>query len=148
MEKITISGTMSSASQLFAGKYYKEAFSLTPYQQSLYNKCTRGFDAYSYQELKNMSVQERRDIMTKYSKTKEVLNTMKQFAITNTVSTLFNKLFPDARGTGLSLLMFPTKDKFFRAEMSLKDLGVTRTAIIKRLIAEEILPNNFLNKAA
>lgn len=145
---IKLSGSLSEASTLFQGKYQKSTFELSAYQKELYNRALKGLDSYSYQELKVMTATERREIMSRYARTKSILNEIKQQAITNTVSTLFGKLFPTAKGNSLSLLMFPTKDKFFRAEMSLKDLGISREAIIRKLVAENILSKNDFQCAA
>ena len=147
--KIKLSGSLAGASTLFEGKYSKQiSTELSPYQKQLFNRCMKGLDNYSYQELKVMTATERREIMYVYARTRSLLNEIKQQAITNTVSTLFGKLFPTARGNSLSLLMFPTKDKFFRASMSLKDLGITREAIIRKLVSAGILPEEEFKHAA
>lgn len=75
---------------------------------------------------------------------KVVLNELKQEAMTNTISVLFNRLFPNAPYTKqLKMLIYPIKDISFEAKFKLAELGVSRTAIIKKLIAAYILPENF-----
>lgn len=75
---------------------------------------------------------------------KVVLNELKQEAMTNTISVLFNRLFPNAPYTKqLKMLIYPIKDISFEAKFKLAELGVSRSAIIKKLIVSHILPENF-----
>lgn len=148
--KIKLSGSFAEASKLFEGKYQRQiSQELSPYQRQLLNTALRGFGAFSTQEVAKMSIQERKTIMRKYGRTKAILNEMKIQAMTNTLSCLYNRLFPTAPVTPqVSMLAFPVQDRFFSPAFSLKELGVSRTAIIKRLIAADVLPKDFYLVAA
>ncbi len=144
--KIIFSGALSNASHLFAGKYSKQTNQeLSPYQRKLFNVALKGFQAFTTQEVARMSATDRKTIMYCYGKTKQIINELKQTMITNTISTLFGKLFPNARGSGLAFLMFPLKD----ARMTTRaPLYVSREALIRRLVADNILPAKEFNIAA
>lgn len=146
-QSIKLSGSLAQASTLFAGavQKHKETLELSLYQQKLFSVALRGFDAFKPQELARMSVQDRKTIMSCYGKTKQVINELKQQYATNTISALFNKLFPEARGSALSFLMFPVQDKHMTTKLP---LNVPKEVLIKRLIAENILPKDFLKCAA
>ncbi len=146
---IKYSGSMpESASQLlFNGAYsrHKESLELSPYQQKLFSVALNGFHAFSTQEVAAMSVEDRKTIMRCFGKTKKVLNELTQEYMTNTVSQLFNRLFPNAKGSGLSILMQNIKDPYMDTNLR---LNIPKKVLIKRLIAESILPKDFLKCAA
>ena len=146
MNKITISGSMSAASQLFAGKYqHAQITKLSPYQQRLFEVATRGYNAFTKEEQARLTYNDRKLVEKSFGVTRRVLNEMRQQMNTNTISALFNKLFPNAQGSGLSFLMMPVTDKTMTTHIPVK---VPKEALIKRLIAESVLPKNFYQKAA
>ena len=78
-----------------------------------------------------------------------VLNELKQQALTNTISALFGKLFPNAPFTKQAkMLIMPVKDVSFVSELKLVELGVSRKTIIRKLMSSGILPENFYKSNA
>lgn len=75
---------------------------------------------------------------------KVLMNELKQTSITNTVSALFNGLFPNARySPAVQILIYPIKDTTFTPTFKLAELGISRASIIKKLINHNVLPNDF-----
>jgi len=145
-KKVICSGSLSAAEQLFAGKYQsQQSQEMSPYQKQLFNSCLKGFQAYTTHEVACMSTSDRKTIMYRYGRTKQILNEMRQVMVTNTISTLFGKLFPAARGNSLSLLMQNITEPRMTTRVP---LHVPKEALIRRLVAEHILPENIFNIAA
>jgi hypothetical protein len=75
---------------------------------------------------------------------KIILNELKQEAMTNTISALFGKLFPNAPYTKqLQMLIYPVKDVSFEPNFKLAELGVTGKTIIRKLMVSHLLLENF-----
>lgn len=147
MNKMILSGSMGAAEQLFAGKYQhkQESMRLSPYQEKLFALAMRGFDSLTKEERAALTYNDRKIIERSFGITKRILNSMRQQYATNTISHLFGKLFPNAKGSALPLLMMNVVDGTMTSRVSLK---VPKEALIKRLVQEGVLPKNEFQKFA
>lgn len=146
-QSIKFSGSLAQASELFSGavQKHKETLELSPYQKKLFEVSLRGFDAFKPQEVARMSVQDRKTIMSCYGRTKQVINELKQQYATNTISALFGRLYPNAKGTGLAFLMFPLKDERMTTKLP---IHISKNVLISSLIKKGVLPRDFYSVAA
>lgn len=121
---------------------------LSPYQKMLYAVALSGTAALDPIQEKRLSKHQRRSIELLSSRANRILNMWKSQMITNTVSSLYNKLFPTAPITpALSILMMPVKCNEFEPNLSFKELGVSMKQIIDKLIHGSVLPDNFYELA-
>lgn len=144
---IRLSGNLSAAEQLFAGKYQhkQESMKLSPYQERLFQIALKGYEALTAAERAKLTYNDRKTLERAYGVTKRVLNSLRQQYATNTISHLFDKLFPNAKGSALPLLMMNVVDGTMTSRVSLK---VPKEALIKRLVQEGVLPKNEFQKFA
>lgn len=146
MKKQTLSGSLSSAAHLFRGKYQEQAFKLSEYQEKLFRVATKGYEAFTPQERAKLTYNDRKMVEKAYGVTRRVLNELKQTYTTNTITHLFGKLFPDARGNALPFLMMKQVDRTYTCHVPLR---VPKKVLIKKLVEEGVLPKEtFQNIAA
>lgn len=143
--KIILSGKFSAAESLFKPRYQAQTFKLSLYQERLFQIATQGYQALTAEERANLSYNDRKIIEKSFGITRRVMNELKQTIMTNTISTLFGKLFPEARGNALPLLMMNVVDRTYTTR---NDLKVSKTALIKRLVEEGVLPKEQFSKFA
>lgn len=147
MKTTTVSGSLSAAAHLFQGAYQQQqSEGLSPYQQKLYQIALRGYEALTPQERAKLTYNDRKTIEKCYGVTRRVMNELKQQYTTNTISALYQKLFPEARGSGLSFLMMNVVDRTYTCHVPLR---VPKKVLIKKLVEEGVLPaETFKNIAA
>ena len=129
----------------FKGKRYSEIKSngMSDYQLFLYNRAIFGLSVYSETELKVMRWDKRKRIVKVHKRAQNVLNIWKQ-EITNKWSTeFFVKIFPTQDFTKYFVKTVNDTDPEYVNNLTFKELGIPKKAIIAKLINEGILPPNF-----
>lgn len=135
--------------QLEGNDYNGKKYSLivhTPlnnHQNMLYNRALFGLSLYTQEEIQEMHWEKRKRIIKVYKRAQSVLNIWKQ-EITNKITTaFFSALFPK---TEFAIIMENTvndTDEEFINKLSFRDLGISKSQIILKLIETGILPPNF-----
>ncbi len=125
-----------------ARKAYKaqETFRLSPYQTELYNRCLLGINSIPKDQVRKMELKELVKIEADKKKAQGIINVLKQSTITNSISALFNKLFPAAPPTnGISILMKNVTDPYVNSDLNFSQLGLSKTVVVKALIRGGVL---------
>jgi hypothetical protein len=113
-------------------------------QKELFLKTVLGFNAYSKEEISQMSENKKQSIAIQYTKTKRILNKWKQEILFKGVDDLLLFLFPkspivkDMANTTGYLKEYDKKD-----EITFKELGISKDQIVSKLMNYGILPKNF-----
>lgn len=128
--------------------FVKQEFEKDPFntrQNFLYKRALLGVVVYSDQEIKEMSNEKLKRVNKIHRKTQTILNLWKQEILINKSNTMLKKAFGDFQHAVILKEIFDTRqiDKEFICTLSFKDLGITKSDIINRLIVEKILPKNF-----
>jgi hypothetical protein len=123
-------------------EYERDPFN--PYQNFLYKRALFGLSVYGEEELSKMHWDKKKRIQKVHTRAQDLLNTWKQELLNDWTSTLLSKIFWH------STLVKDYKEKFvgntdpgYISPVEFKDLGITKTHIIDKLIKEKILPSNF-----
>lgn len=127
------------------GKRYAE-FERDPfnsYQNLLYKRALYGLKIYKADELATMHSQKKERITKVNQRTQRSLNIYKQEITNDLTNNIFKSLFPTSPITKVLVEKFNQTDSKFINKLSLKDLGISKTDIINRLVSEGILPKNF-----
>lgn len=143
--QIEYSGDYSDR-QIRGHKYQQPSFnSYNDYQIFLYNRALHGLDAYTPEEVKKMHWDKRKRIENVHQRAKLIINRWKQVLITYKTNEFLTKLLPNAKLT--KEFIAPSNnytDDNYNANVSLKELGITKQDIINKLMEEKILPKNYL----
>lgn len=116
---------------------------LNNHQTMLYNRALYGLAFYTQEEIEVMHWEKRRRIIKVHKRAQAVLNIWKQ-ELTNKITTaFFSVLFPKRDITVYLENTADQTDEEFINKLSFKDLGITKTQIIMKLIEVGILPPNF-----
>lgn len=126
---------------------------LNQYQNFLYNRAINGLAAYDQNQIKRMKPATVKEIQKIHNKTQYCLNIWKQ-QITNELSTkILDKIWPCSKedegkySRKLKKELIDSTRNFVdpkkKNKLSFRDLGIKKTDIVKKLIAEKILPSNF-----
>jgi len=126
----------------------KQVYEQDPYnsrQNFLYKRALIGVGVYSDTEIKEMSNDKLKRINKIHRKTQVILNLWKQEMLISKTNQMLIKVFGDFKYAFLAKEIVDNKtiDKDFICTLSFKDLGITKSQIINRLITEKILPKNF-----
>jgi hypothetical protein len=126
-------------------KYQKiEHPGFNPIQEKLYYEAVYGLNFYSTEEIKEMSVEKKRNVIVLYTRVQKVLNKWKQEIICKQVDNFFLALFPNSPFTKFLVENTDYYDKNLECPLSLKDLGVTNERVIaEKLVQSKLLPFNF-----
>jgi hypothetical protein len=111
-------------------------------QNLLYKRALLGFNAYTQEDLKKMSLGSKKQITATYKKTQKILNLWTQKIVKDLSDNIFFLLFPESKLTK-EIIEDTTKKEDFGCKISFKDLGLSKTEIINKLYEEKILPQNF-----
>ena len=121
-----------------------EEYKFTPYQNLLYKRALFGLSVYEEEELKTMHKEKKARIIKVNKKTQEVINILKQEVVNNVCENIYLTLVPNSKLAKKMLTSekINTDPKFINT-LKLKGLGITKNNVIKKLISEGLLPNNF-----
>lgn len=115
---------------------------LSPVQNELYKRCLMGLDFYSPQELYNMNSAKKNKIFNKHKNVQTLLNLWKQELSIEKTNKWLQVMFP--KSTLISEICNDKSiSKKFINTLSFKDLGITKTDVIDKLISNNMLPKNF-----
>ena len=135
VKKIQLEGTK---------KYQKfDQFVLNSVQDELYYKTLYGLSGYTSEELAEMSRSKRSKVIITYTKAHRILNRWKQELINEYVNGFMSKLFPNSPVVKQLVGVNGYDNTLDCSHISFKELGVTRKAIINKLIEFRVLPENF-----
>lgn len=123
-------------------QFEKDPF--TPYQNFLYKRALFGLSVYGEEELSKMHWDKKKRIEKVHTRAQKVLNFWKQELANDWAGEFLSKLFWN------SSFVKEYKEKFVRdidpsyiSTVEFKNLGVSKTQIVNKLIEEKILPSNF-----
>jgi len=113
-------------------------------QNFLYKRALIGVGVYDKQQIDEMSNEKLKRINKIHRKTQVILNLWKQEMLISKSNKMITLLFGDVK-YGLLKEIKDNKaiDKDFICTLSFRDLGITKSDVINRLIVEKILPKNF-----
>lgn len=122
-----------------------ETDGLNQYQNFLYDRAVNGLAAYEPVELKRMKPKTIKWIQNTHNRTQRVLNIWKQEITNDLTNVLFDLCFFN-KGNVKQPILDATRnfvDPNKKNKLSFKSLGIKKQDIIKKLIAEKILPGDF-----
>lgn len=111
-------------------------------QNFLYKRAIFGLAAYSDQEVSEMSKVKVKRINKINRKTQVVLNLWKQELLNSWTNKFFSIIFPTSP-LAKEFTTYTAVDKNFICTLSFKDLNISKSDIINKLIVEKILPKEF-----
>jgi hypothetical protein len=111
-------------------------------QNFLYKRAIFGLAAYSSQETLEMSKVKVKRINKINRKTQVVLNLWKQELVNSWTNKFFSIIFPTSP-FAKEFTTCTAVDKNFICTLSFKDLNISKSDIINKLIVEKILPKEF-----
>ncbi len=113
-------------------------------QEMLLNVALKGVGALEPEQEHKLTDRERREITLLSNRACRILQYLKTQAITNTIASLFKKLFPAAPKThAQDILLKPLVDSGYVPVLSLKELGINRERMVEALIRHGVLPENY-----
>lgn len=113
-------------------------------QNFLYKRALIGMGVYDKKEIDEMSNDKLKRINKIHRKTQVILNLWKQELLISKSNQMITVLFGNVKyGLLREIKDNNYIDKEFICTLSFKDLGITKSQIINRLIVEKILPKNF-----
>jgi hypothetical protein len=140
LQELMYSGQMES--KQFPTTSVVDYTTLTPAQHRMYKHVMVGLDMYTPQELYAMNSAKKSKIFKKHKQAQTMLNLWKQ-ELTNAFTTrLLSSLFPKSTLIAELNADNSTSTKYTNT-LAFKDLGISKTDIINKLIQEKFLPANF-----
>jgi len=140
LQELMYSGQMES--KQFPTTSIVDYTTLTPGQYRMFKHVMVGLDMYTPQELYAMNSAKKSKIFKKHKQAQTMLNLWKQ-ELTNAFTTrLLSSLFPKSALIAELNADNSTSTKYTNT-LGFKDLGISKTDIINKLIQEKFLPANF-----
>jgi hypothetical protein len=115
---------------------------LTPMQYRMFKHVMVGLDMYTPQELYAMNSSKKAKIFKRHKQAQTMLNLWKQELTYGFTSRLLSSLFPKSQLIAELNADNSTSSKYTNT-LAFKDLGISKTDIINKLIQENFLPKNF-----
>jgi hypothetical protein len=119
-----------------------EEFGFNKIQQRLYAEALYGLKSIPNEVLMEMRVEAIRKIQQRHVKAKEVINNYKQEVSNKKIDALLAKFFPKSPVVK-QMVNAKGVDSNVKCSLSLKDLKITPTMLAQRLVAHNVLPDNF-----
>lgn len=114
---------------------------LTPEQQKHYNDAMVGLKQYSPEEIETFTEKEIKRIKGLAIKTQRVLNLWKQEKVIGYTDYLFEKA--TMHGKLLEFFTGVKPDNKFNCQLTFRELNITKTDIVLKLMEHGLLPKNF-----
>lgn len=117
---------------------------LNEFQNKLYRDALYGLKNYTEPQLEKMPAYQKKYITHVNTRTHAILNKWKQSILNTEIDGLLKALFPESKI--IKQMIEKTKDyttSNLGCPFGLDELGISRTKVIDRLIAERVLPRNF-----
>ena len=115
---------------------------LSQVQFKMFKHVMVGLDMYTPQELYAMNSSKKAKIFKRHKQAQAMLNLWKQELTNNFTSRLLSGLFPNSQLIKELASDKSTSNKYTNT-LAFKDLGISKTDIINKLIQENFLPKNF-----
>lgn len=116
---------------------------LNDYQEFLYKRAIYGLSVYTESQIKKMHWDKRRRITKIHKHTQDVLNVWKQKIITQETNDFMTSLFPNSSLVKDLVENYSDPDLAYKCNVSLESLGIEKKDIVKKLLKEGVLPDNF-----
>lgn len=116
---------------------------LNDYQEFLYKRAIYGLSVYTESQIKKMHWDKRRRITKIHKHTQDVLNVWKQKIITQETNDFMISLFPNSSLVKDLVENYSDPDLAYKCNVSLESLGIEKKDIVKKLLTEGVLPDNF-----
>lgn len=123
-------------------RYSQKEAHLSEYQNFIFKRAMYGLKMYSDEEIKAMHWQKRKRIKKVHARTQSILNEWKQSLIVNLTNVIFGLFHKSVFAQDL-IELYSATDNEFTCNISFKDLGLTKTDVIEKMLAEGLLPYNF-----
>lgn len=120
-----------------------EDYLFSPRQNYLYRKAMRGLKGMSMVQLARLSDEQKSEIETNARRVQKFLNLWKQAVCIKITNKIFLELFPNNKFTMELIENFSTPFTGYFNTLDFKILGITKSDIIKQLIENNYLPQNF-----
>lgn len=121
-------------------------YRLTSYQDMLYKRAIYGLNMYTNKEQKGMHWERKRRINHVYRKAQRSINVMKQERVNVMCDRLYAIVFPKSNlAKDIFSLEKSSTDSKIINNLDLDFLGIKKEHVVKRLIADEVLPKDFFN---
>lgn len=132
--------------------YQNSKLYFTPLQKQLYRDAMSGLHWYSLEQLKTMSLRDRKKIIETHAKTQKILNKWKQQIVTQMVDDLLRYGLPGCEKLMTKIRMVLRIDPSYTSKtlingFRLGDLGISKLDVVRKLMETGILPVNFLELA-
>jgi hypothetical protein len=134
VKKIQINGTV------FYQEFEKNIFN--PTQEKLYLELMYGINAYPPEKIEKIPNYIKEKIAFKHRQVQRLVNKWKQEIINSSVDNLLLSLFPKSKIVEQFTKIKGTDDTIF-CSASLKEVGLDKITIAKRLVKNNYLPKNF-----
>lgn len=123
-------------------RFEKDAFNAT--QNFLYKRVMFGLRVYSPEEVNKMNFAKKKRIEKVHLRCQHVLNIWKQQLCNQYTNGIFETFFPRTEMAKFFYVTHrDTVDPSFMNTLNFKDMGITKFQIVKKLVAEGILPKDF-----
>ncbi len=123
-------------------RYSQKETHLSEYQNFIYKRAMYGLKMYSDEEIKAMHWQKRKRIKKVHTRTQTILNLWKQSRIVEITNSIFGLFHKSVLAHDL-IELYSNTDSEFICNLTFKDLGITKTDIIDKMLSEGLLPYNF-----
>lgn len=140
LQELMYSGHMES--KQFPTTSIVDYTKLTSEQYRMFKHVMVGLDLYTSQELYAMNSSKKSKIFKRYKQAQSMLNLWKQELTNAITSKLLSNLFPKSQLIAELNSDCSTSTKYTNT-LAFKDLGITKTDLINKLIQENFLPKNF-----
>jgi len=115
---------------------------LTKVQTELYKRCLMGMDYYDKESAYSMNSSKKLKIVKKQKDVQRLMNTWKQELTNKITNSWLTALFPKSNEIKMLAANVFTSESFVNT-LSFKELGIKKTDVITKLMAENFLPKNF-----
>jgi len=113
-------------------------------QRDLYQKTVYGFKAYSKEELNALNEKSKQQIIVNYTKVQRILNKFKQDVLYKTVDNFLLAMFPKSNIVKqFTSVSGHLKEPVLEEEFTFDELGISKFAIVNKLMEYSLLPKNF-----
>lgn len=112
-------------------------------QLRLYNEMTAGFNAYSAEEIAQMTDKQKHNVAKRYNRVRLSISILKQEVIYKEVDDILATLFPKSRLVQHMVCCKETDRRYKDDEFTLEELGITPVQVAHRLVKDKLLPENF-----
>ena len=148
-QKVIYTGRLSEY-QSYGNKIHKKRYveyerdEFNSYQNFLYKRALFGLSVYQEEELSKMHWDKKKRIQKVHERAQSVLNVWKQELANKWAADGLREVFHHSSLIKNMVEIFANHtDPEYISTLEFKDLGIDKKDIVKKLIQEKVLPNNF-----